>query len=58
MSGTEMIRYECSVCEMTATNVDTPASTLAWHTHMMAHARRNAFRSWTWAIQELDLDLD
>nr|CRY97790.1 hypothetical protein [uncultured prokaryote] len=52
---TEMIHYQCGVCSMTATVVNTPTSTLAWHDHMMQHARMLNFRSWTWAIEQMDL---
>jgi hypothetical protein len=55
---TEMIHYQCGVCDMVATVVSSPVSTLAWHEHMLCHARMQNFRSWTWTVEQMDLGLD
>lgn len=55
---TQMIHYQCGVCPMTATVVDNPAGTLAWHDHMINHARMLNFRSWTWVVEQMDLGID
>lgn len=52
---TEMIRYECQTCAMTATVVNTPSAVLAWLDHMDTHAVKDNYRAWTWAIVPLDL---
>lgn len=50
---TAMIHYECGVCSMSATLVDTPAGNLAWHDHMATHAVSTDYRAWTWTAVQL-----
>ncbi len=55
MGSTQMIRFECQQCEMSATMVDTEAARRAWRDHMLTHDRFLSFRSWAWEVVELPL---
>lgn len=52
-----MIRYECRVCEMSATCVDNGPSRLAWHDHMAIHADPRLFDAWVWVVEPLPVDI-
>lgn len=49
-----MVRYECGVCSMSATNVVTPVSELAWLDHMETHSAKSAYKAWTWMVVPLE----
>lgn len=51
---TQMVHYECGVCDMQATCVATAASELAWLDHMDVHVVKDDFSAWTWTIQRLE----
>jgi len=53
---TAMIHFECGVCGMAATLVDTPTGSLAWLDHMENHAQKKHYRAWTWTAVQLDLE--
>lgn len=52
---TQMIRYECQTCEMSATCVRNEASSLAWLDHMAGHVVQDGYQAWTWTVVPLDL---
>lgn len=56
--STEMIRYECDACTMTATVVVTPSSSMAWLHHMESHDRLSTYRAWTWTVHQMNFTVD
>jgi hypothetical protein len=52
---TQMIHYECHVCDMTATCVRNEPAEAAWYDHMGTHPLLSEFSAFTWEVHQLPL---
>lgn len=50
-----MVHYECYVCSITATCVDTEAADRAWIDHMNIHADDQDYGRYIWTVIQLPL---
>lgn len=52
---TNMVHFECYVCKVSATCVQTPSADLAWLDHMENHGAKDAYGRWTWSVVTLPM---